>query len=134
MTYKVTVIGSVRLVMCPDCGEMHDKNAWPDNHRKPDEVLCVPMVIRDEMEPVQNQHDGKFYTSKRAIRASYMPSGNKEGVRLVEIGDQKQKRERIKPDRKGIKDAVQRASARLANGEVTRETYEKKVLTRPGKI
>ena len=125
-------VGGLRYWRCPDCEEFHDKYAWPDNHRKPGEAIAAPMVVRDEMDPVQNQHDGKYYTSKRAIRASYLPSGNKEGVRLIELGNEKQKRERIKPDRKAIHDAVQKASARMARGEVTKETYERKVITRPG--
>jgi len=114
---------------------MHDVHDWPDNHRLWNEVLCVPQIIRDEMDPVQNQHDGKMYTSKRAMRASYLPSGNKEGARLIEIGTEKQKpKPKYKPDAKAIRTSMDKAQAALNRGEVTRETYERKVITRPGPI
>lgn len=128
---------SLRYRFCPDCGEMHDVHEWPDNHRRWDEVLCAPMVIRDEMAPVQNQHDGKIYDSKRAIRASYLPSGNKEGVRLIELGNdpaRNKPKPKYKPDSKAVRTSIEKARARLNRGEVTRETYERKVITRPGPI
>lgn len=133
----MTHVGGLRFKFCPDCGEMHDVHDWPDNHRQPGEVLAAPNVVRDEMDPVQAQHDGKYYDSKRAIRASYEPSGNAEGKKYVEIGNDPARHKPFKrppPDRKAIKDAVQRGAARLRNGEVTRETYERKVITRPGAI
>lgn len=126
---------SLRYRICPDCNSMHDVHDWPDNHRLWNEVLCVPQIIRDEMDPVQNQHDGKMYTSKRAMRASYLPSGNKEGARLIEIGTEKQKpKPKYKPDAKAIRTSMDKAQAALNRGEVTRETYERKVITRPGPI
>lgn len=127
--------GSLRFYVCPDCGGMHDKYAWPDNHARPGERLASPQVIRDEMDPVQNQHDGRIYTSKRAMRASYLPSGNKEGARLIEVGTEKQKpKPKYKPDAKAIRTSMDKAQAALNRGEVTRETYERKVITRPGPI
>lgn len=33
--------------------------------------LCIPMVIRDGMKPVQSMTDGKMYDSKSALRAEY---------------------------------------------------------------
>lgn len=129
--------GGLRYRVCPDCGDMHDRYDWPDNHRRPDEVLSAPNVIRDDMPLIQNQHDGKFYDSKRAIRASYMPSGNKEGVRLIEVGNDParlKKKEKPKPDHKGVRDSIAKAKAMLNRGEVSRETYERKVITRPGRI
>lgn len=99
---------------------MHDKYAWPDNHAMPGERLAAPMVVRDEMPAIQGQHDGKIYTSKRALRASYMPSGNAEGKRYVEIGNDPARhkpKKRHKPDRKAIHDSVQKAKARFDRGE-----------------
>jgi hypothetical protein len=114
---------------------MHDVNDWPGNHRFWNEALCAPQVIRDDMPPVQNQHDGRIYTSKRAMRASYLPSGNKEGVRLIEVGTEKQKpKPKYKPDARSIRTSMEKAQAALNRGEVTRETYERKVITRPGPI
>lgn len=114
------ITGGLRFKTCPDCAEMHDKYAWPDNHRRPEEVLAAPNVIRDEMDAVQNQHDGKMYTSKRAMRASYRPSGNKEGIQLVEVGNdpaRHRKFKKAKPDRKAIRTSLQKAQARFNNGE-----------------
>lgn len=128
---------SLRYRFCPDCGEMHDVYSWPDNHRMWNEVLCAPMVVRDNMDPVQNQHDGKIYDSKRAIRASYLPSGNKDGVRLIELGNdpaRNKPKPKYKPDAKAIRTSMEKAQAKLNRGEVTRETYERKVITRPGPI
>lgn len=130
-------VGGLRYRICPDCGELHDVHDWPGNHRLWNEDLCAPQVIRDEMAPVQAQHDGKIYDSKRAIRASYEPSGNAEGKKYIEVGNDPARHKPFKrppPDRKAIKDAVQRGVARLARGEVTKETYERKVITRPGPI
>lgn len=134
---KVTVTGGLRFKRCPDCEELHDVHAWPDNHRRPDEALAAPAVICDTMPHIQGQHDGKWYDSKRALRASYQPSGNKEGVKYLELGNDPamyRPRQKPKPDKKGIRDSIEKGLARVANGEVTRETYETKVLTRPGPI
>lgn len=130
-------VGGLRYWRCPDCGDMHDKYAWPDNHAKPGERLSAPMVIRDDMTPVQNQHDGKIYDSKRAIRASYLPSGNKDGVRLIELGNdpaRNKPKPKYRPDSKAVRTSIEKAQAKLNRGEVTRETYERKVITRPGPI
>lgn len=137
MGFKVKVTGSVRFRICPDCGEAHDRHAWPDNHRRPDEVLATPSVIADTMPAIQGQHDGKMYDSKRALRASYRPSGNKEGKYYVEVGNDPARHRPFKrhpPDKKGIRTSIEKAQAKLARGEVSRETYERKVITRPGPI
>ncbi len=131
MTFKMTVRGSLAVRMCPDCGEAHRLDDWPDNHRRPDEVLTAPNVIRDDMPPIQGQHDGKIYDSKRAIRASYLPSGNAEGKYFTEIGNEKQVRKRTKPPKDKIHAAVQKAAADLNNGRVT-EATKQKLLSRPG--
>ena len=48
------------------------------------ENMPLPFVISDNMEPTE-QVDGKFYTSKRAFRATGRALG------LVEVGNEKQK-------------------------------------------
>lgn len=129
--------GGLRYRICPDCGEMHDVHDWPDNHRRWDEVLAAPSVISDTMPHIQGMHDGKWYDSKRALRASYEPSGNRDGKKFLELGnDPAITRQRAKPkaDRKGIRDALDRAEAKINRSEVTKHTYETKVLTRPGPI
>ncbi len=69
--------------------------------------LPFPMVISDQIE-IQNQVDGKIYTSKAALRQSYRANG------YVEVGNEELKVKRtVKPDRKAIKDSVRRAAARV---------------------
>lgn len=82
--------------------------------------LPAPMVVTDTMEPVQNMVDGKFYTSKSAMRATYKPSGNAEGREYVEIGNDParfKRWEKPKPDRAAIRETVQKAKARFERGE-----------------
>lgn len=129
------VTGGLRFRMCPDCNEFHDKNEWPDNHRRPEEAICAPQVIRDDMPAVQSMVDGSWHDSKRSIRKTYQPSGNREGKYYTEIGTEKQPPKKAPPiDRKGIRESMAKAQAKLARGEVTKRTYEEKVITRPGKL
>lgn len=84
--------------------------------------LPTPTVLNDTFdEPVQSMADGKMYTSKAAMRASYLPSGNPQGQRYIEIGDDKnyskRSTERLKPDEARITEAVERAYADLQNGK-----------------
>ena len=115
------MIGGLRYKFCPDCGDMHDVHSWPDNHRRPDEKLCAPMVIADSMEPVQSMLDGKMYDSKRALRATYRPSGNKEGKYFTEVGNDSSVMDpkpfkKPKPPREKIKEAVGKAFSRAGMG------------------
>lgn len=67
----------------------------------------TPMVIGDTMEPTEHL-DGKFYTSKSQYRAVTKAHG------CVEIGNDPARHRPVKPpkpDRKAIKEAVQRAVA-----------------------
>lgn len=74
------------------------------------------------MEPVQSMVDGSWHTSRSSLRATYKPSGNKDGIRYVEIGDDPS---RLKPrdrtikkiNRLEIKDTVEHAAARFKRGE-----------------
>ena len=50
-------------------------------------MLGAPGVISDEMAPTQSMLDGKYYTSKAALRRTYRPSGNAEGARFAEVGN-----------------------------------------------
>lgn len=103
---------------------MHDRYDWPDNHRRPGEVLAAPNVVGDEMPAVRNQYDGKVYTSKRAIRASYQPSGNKDGMQLIEVGNDPARlrpKPKHKPDRRAIRQSLAKAEARFDRGERTRD-------------
>lgn len=78
-----------------------------------------PALIGDEMPPTKNMVDGKYYTSKTAMRATYKPSGNAEGVRFAEIGDDPamlRPTAKPKPDRAAIKATVGRAFSRAGLG------------------
>ncbi|MER8741566.1 hypothetical protein NKH54_00645 [Mesorhizobium sp. M1004] len=78
--------------------------------------LSAPMINSDTMSAVQSMHDGKVYTSKSALRATYRAAG------LEEVGNDPARlrpRKRPKIDRKAIKDSVQKAQARFNRGERT---------------
>lgn len=82
--------------------------------------LPFPMIVSDEMDPVQSQLDGKFYTSKSALRATYKPSGNAEGKEYAEVGNDPARlkpRQKAKPDRKAIRDTIDKSLARYQRGE-----------------
>lgn len=80
--------------------------------------LPAPMVIQDEMDPTQSMLDGKLYTSKAGIRASYREYNRKHGTSIVEVGnDQKiAPPPKRKPKREEIKAAVGRAFSQAGLG------------------
>lgn len=83
--------------------------------------LPAPMLMNDSMEPVQSMVDGKYYDSKRRLRETYKPSGNKEGKRFVEVGDDRsitnpKPFRPQRPDRKEIKAAVRTAFSKAGLG------------------
>lgn len=83
--------------------------------------ICMPRIdTSDEQEPLMSMADGKMYTSKKAMRDSYKPSGNPQGASFVEIGDDQSYKTKAQANRKPadsvIADAVDRAYADLNNG------------------
>jgi hypothetical protein len=113
----------MRQRYCKYCSGWHDIEAWPDNCCPPREFTRsdypAPMVIADTMAPVQSQLDGKYYDSKAALRSTYKQAG------VIEVGNDPQRfkpraREKAKPDRQAIKNAVERAKARYNRGERAR--------------
>jgi hypothetical protein len=134
MAVKVTVTGGLRFKQCGACGDWHEVANWPANHTQP---LAAPSVIRDDMPPTRSMVDGSIHESKRGIRKTYEPSGNAEGVKYTEVGNDPARlgpRRKPKPDPKAVRESLAKAQAKLANGEVTKKTYETKVLNRPGPI
>ena len=82
-------------------------------------LLGMPMLIGDEMSPTKNMVDGKYYTSKAAMRATYRPSGNAEGASFAEVGNDPgmfRPPSKPKPDRAAIKATVGRAFSRAGLG------------------
>ncbi|WP_181763427.1 hypothetical protein [Mesorhizobium sp. B2-4-15] len=77
-------------------------------------ALPAPMINSDTMSETQSMLDGKYYTSKSALRATYRVAG------VEEVGnDPARLRRRKKPkvDRKAIKDTLHKAAARFNRGE-----------------
>lgn len=81
--------------------------------------LAAPMVLRDGMDPVQSQVDGRHYDSKSALRRSYRHAG------VTEVGDEPTytQAERLQPGprvtptyaerQRDIKAALERARSRV---------------------
>lgn len=79
--------------------------------------LVAPAVIGDTMEPTQHMADGKFYTSKSKFRAATRAHN------CVEVGNDPARLrpfKKPKPDKKAIRDTIQRAKARFERGERVR--------------
>jgi hypothetical protein len=111
--------GGLRYKFCPDCGDMHDVHLWPDNHRRPEEALSAPSVISDSQPHIQSMATGEWFDSKSKLRATYKPSGNKQGERYTEVGGDPAILKPFKkppPDRKAIKAAVGKAFSRAGLG------------------
>ncbi len=109
-----------RQRLCKVCGGWHELDAWPSECVKetPDRRshLSGPMLIRDEMDrPLQSMADGKYYTSKSAMRAEYKARG------FTEVGDDKaytnpKPKKAPKVDRKAIRDSVDKAFSQAGLG------------------
>lgn len=111
------------FIKCGACGEYHWTSAWPNNHLEAEphrSDLPSPMLSLDTMDPVKSMADGKIYTSKAALRSTYKPSGNPDGIRYAEVGNEKVNVSSLpkpKSDVKGIQDALHKAKARYDRGE-----------------
>lgn len=111
MTYRWIDLGNGRRVWRNVVERVDNRSNFP-----------VPMIAGDTIDPVQSMADGRYYTSKAAIRASYKASGNPQGVEYTEVGnDAGRFRERPQPrtDEKAINDSLNKAIARVEAGETT---------------
>lgn len=75
--------------------------------------LPCPQIMSDTMEPVQSMVDGRFYTSKAKMRASYRAAG------VVEVGNDPARlkpKAKPRPDRKAIRKSVRKAFEMHASG------------------
>ena len=81
--------------------------------------LPAPMIASDRLDqPTQSMADGKYYTSKAALRATYKPSGNPQGNSYVEVGNEVQKQTPYAPiDGAKIDASLNKAMARYQAGE-----------------
>lgn len=97
--------------LCRICMSWHDVENWPSKcvsvRTTARSGFPAPRIIKDFDEPVQSMADGKWYTNKAALAATYKPSGNPRGEEFVELGnedisfkapeaDPKERREHIK--------------------------------------
>ena len=117
MQVKVTITGGLKYKPCALCGDLHEVANWPSNHVQP---LAAPMVIRDDMPATQSMVDGSWHESKRGIRQTYEPSGNAEGKKYIEVGDdpaRNKPKQKAKVDRKAVRESMSKAVARFDRGE-----------------
>lgn len=110
---------------CKVCKEWHDLEVpWPDACHKPfrdlRSAVAAPMLIMDTMPPTQSMTDGKIYTSKAGIRASYKANGNPQGKEYVEVGNDPARLrpfKRPKSDKAQVVNSIKKAEARFDRGE-----------------
>jgi len=81
----------MRQRFCRVCREWHDaEQDWPREcmghwgNPVARSDMAVPMLIRDQIEPLQHPADGKFYESKAEIRRVA------KAHNLIEVGTEKQ--------------------------------------------
>lgn len=110
---------------CKFCGDVHDVNDWPDNHREwvPDNrsELAAPMLANSNLEALggldglQSQVDGKHYTCARRMRAEY------RAHEVQEVGNEPQRKQSHHAKRKpstaaDVKPAIERAFSQAGLG------------------
>jgi hypothetical protein len=79
--------------------------------------LPCPYLSLDTIQPTISMADGKEYTSKSALRATYKANGNPQGVDYIEVGNESlARREKpVRDDAKAI-EAIERAEADIIAG------------------
>lgn len=91
----------------------------PIRHRGALADFPCPMVIRDNIDGLQSMADGRVYDSKSALRRSYTSDGNPQGRDYQEIGGAEiEPAGRAKVDKKGIRDALDRAMHDVETGQI----------------
>lgn len=101
-------------------GKLIDKATGEVFQTDPDAPACAPLVLTTDTldQPVKSMADGRYYSSKAGLRATYRPSGNPQGESYVEIGNETSAiASRPQRDPKGIDDALHKALARYEAGE-----------------
>lgn len=107
----------MRERFCRVCESWHNVEAWPSDCYKPRSEarsgLAVPYFICDSMDETQSMLDGKYYTSKSELRATYKAAG------MIELGNEPMK-DFVRPerDRAGDRAAIERAIDQVAAGNV----------------
>lgn len=109
----------MRQKLCRACGKWHETDEWPTEcYAKPSlassDTIPVPYFICDTMEPLEHPLTGQFLTSKRQFSQITKDRGYEE------VGNDPNRlkpQPKPKPDRKAIKEVVQKAAARYRAGE-----------------
>lgn len=103
-----------------DWSDFKPTRRWRHSIPKARSDFPLPLMINDSFdEPVQSQADGKFYTSKAALRATYRADGNPQGIEYIEVGNERPKRvEPPEPTDKELIDIWDKAEAQVARGEI----------------
>ncbi|UIJ43788.1 zinc ribbon domain-containing protein [Sphingomonas cannabina] len=79
-------------------------------------LVSAPRVISDYIEPIRGP-DGKIHDSMRSYRRSLEPSGNPQGERYIEIGNEELKPQTPKFDRQQRVDDIKAAIADVKAGK-----------------
>ena len=94
-----------------DMGDGRTVYRCPKDHIPPKRAsLHAPYVNSDTMDPVQSMLDGKYYSSKSALRATYRAAG------VIEVGNDPARlrpKPKTKPDRAGIRESIKKALAKI---------------------
>lgn len=106
---------------------MAERTIWKDSRKAAAEMrarnrsptLAAPyLATSDTMDPIRSMADGKMYTSKAILRQSYRDQGVEEvGTEKMNFGPAKRA-----PDHQGVRDAIDRAKADIANGRTVSNT------------
>lgn len=81
--------------------------------------LATPMVIHDSTPELQSMADGRWYDSKSALAASYRAENNPQGKDYTVIGETPiEGAGPAKPDKKAIRQAVEKSLADVKSGNV----------------
>lgn len=89
----------------------------PQDTKQAKSGLACPFMILDTIDPTVSQADGKEYTSKAALRATYKAENNPQGINYIELGTEKIG-DFTPPKRDPMKslEAIERAEADVAAG------------------
>lgn len=79
--------------------------------------VSMPRILSDHIEPCMGA-DGKMHDSLSGLRATYLPGGNPQGERYIELGNEQMKATPKTFDRKQRRDDIRAAMEDVKNGRV----------------
>lgn len=102
-----------RHVKLADFDEVQSCQCGADARR----LVSAPRIQTDSIEPARGA-DGKMHTSLASLRHSYTPSGNPQGERYYEVGNDIPKGKKASFDRKQRREDIRAAISDVKNGRV----------------